>query len=75
MNTEGAGEGSGEGAGEHGGTRSAKVLKAPAAMPANAAARRLCALNQTYDVTRNGARLVMRYDEANNRFMGKVMST
>ncbi|MCE2470831.1 MAG: hypothetical protein J4G18_02835, partial [Anaerolineae bacterium] len=25
-----------------------------------------------YDVTRNGARLVMRYDEANNRFVGKV---
>jgi len=30
------------------------------------------ALNQIYDVTRNGARLVMRYDEANNRFVGKV---
>ncbi len=32
------------------------------------------ALNQIYDVTRNGARLVMRYDEANNRFMGKVVN-
>ncbi len=30
------------------------------------------ALNQIYDVTRNVARLVMRYDEANNRFVGKV---
>ena len=36
---------------------------------ANAIAR-----NQIYDVTRHGARLVMRYDEANNRFMGKVVN-
>ena len=30
--------------------------------------------NLIYDVTRNGARLVMRYDDANNRFIGKVVN-
>ena len=69
VNTEGAGEGSGEGgsegAGEHGGAGGEGVEGSGA----NA-----LALNQIYDVTRNGARLVMRYDEANNRFTGKVVN-
>jgi hypothetical protein len=32
-------------------------------------------LNQTYDVTRNGARLVLAYDQANNTFVGTVQNT
>ncbi len=65
VNTEGAGEGSGEGAGEHGG-RGGEGVEGSGA---NA-----LALNLIYDVSRNGARLVMRYDEANNRFIGKVVN-
>ena len=51
-----------EGTGEHGG-------RGGEGSGANAQA-----LNQIYDVTRNGARLVMRYDDANNQFKGKVVN-
>ena len=64
VNTEGAGEG----AGEHGG-RGGEGVEGVEGSSANA-----LALNLIYDVTRNGARLVMRYDEANNRFIGKVVN-
>ena len=33
------------------------------------------ALDEVYDVTHNGARLVMRYDETSNRFVGTVENT
>ncbi len=66
VNTEGAGEGSGaEGAGEHSG-QGGEGFEGSSA---NA-----LATNQIYDVTSNGARLVMRYDEANNRFIGKLVN-
>ncbi len=70
VNTEGAGESSGEGAGEHGG-QGPEGAGSDAGEGSGANAR---ALNQIYDVTRNGARTVMRYDAANNRFMGKVVN-
>jgi len=62
VSTEGVGEGSGEGAGEHG-SEGVEGSGANALAP-----------NQIYAVTRNGARLVMRYDDANSRFMGKVVN-
>ncbi|MCY4064282.1 MAG: hypothetical protein OXG53_18065 [Chloroflexi bacterium] len=70
VNTEGAGEGSGEGAGEHGG----QGLEGSGSDASEGSGANALDLNQIYDVTRNGARLVMRYDEANNRFMGKVVN-
>ena len=74
VSTEGSGEGSGEGgsegAGEHGGRGGEGVEVSGDA--AEGSGVNALAPNQIYDVTRNGARLVMRYDEANNRFMGKV---
>ena len=77
VNTEGAGEGSGEGggegAGEHGG-RGGEGVEGGGGDAAEGSGADALALNQIYDVTRNGARLVMRYDEANNRFMGKVVN-
>jgi len=73
VNTEGAGEGSGEGAGEHGG-RGGEGVEEGSGDTAEGSGADALALNQIYDVTRNGARLVMRYDEANNRFMGKVVN-
>ncbi|MCY3781777.1 MAG: hypothetical protein OXG78_15795, partial [Chloroflexi bacterium] len=72
VNTEGAGEGSGEGAGEHGG-RGGEGVEGGSDASEGSGANAL-APNQIYDVARNGARLVIRYDEANNRFMGKVMN-
>ena len=63
-------EGSGEGAGEHGG----QSLEGAGSDASEGSGANALALNQIYDVTRNGARLVMRYDEANNRFMGKVVN-
>ena len=66
MNTEGGGEG----AGEHGG----QSLEGAGSDASEGSGANALALNQIYDVTRNGARLVMRYDEANNRFMGKVVN-
>ena len=82
VNTEGAGEGSGEGgaegAGEHGGqggeSSSGAEGMASGSDVAEGAGANALALNQIYDVTANGGRLVMRYDEANNRFVGKVVN-
>ncbi|MCY4070388.1 MAG: hypothetical protein OXG60_03755 [Chloroflexi bacterium] len=65
VNTEGLGEGGAEGAGEHGG---------PGGEGLEGSGANALAPKQIYDVTRNGARLVMRYDEANNRFIGKVVN-
>ena len=62
VNTEGSGEGGGEGVEGGGGD-------AVEGSGANA-----LALNQVYDVICNGARLAMRYDEVNNRFVGKVVN-
>ncbi len=74
VNTEGAGEGSGnEGAGEHGG-RGGEGLEGSGSDANEGSGTNALAPNQIYDVTRNGARLVMRYDAANNRFMGKVVN-
>ena len=73
VNTEGAGEGSGEGAGEHGG-RGGEGVEGGGGDAAEGSGANALAPNQIYDVTRNGARLVMRYDEANNRFIGKVVN-
>ena len=73
VNTEGAGEGSGEGAGEHGG-RGGEGVEGAGSDASEGSGANALALNQIYDVTRNGARTVMRYDEANNRFMGKVVN-
>ncbi len=64
-------EGSGEGAGEHGG-RGGEGVEGSGGDAAEGSGATALALNQIYDVTRNGARLVMRYDEANNSFVGKV---
>ncbi|MDE2637641.1 MAG: hypothetical protein OXI30_14870 [Chloroflexota bacterium] len=61
VNTEGAGEG----AGEHGGAGGEGVEGSGA----NALAP-----NMIYDVTRNGAQLVMRYNAASNSFTGKVVN-
>lgn len=75
VNTEGAGEGSStEGAGEHGGRGGEGVegTEGSGGDATEGSGANALALNQIYDVTRNGARLVMRYDEANNRFVGKV---
>ncbi|MCY4540648.1 MAG: hypothetical protein OXE52_20700 [Chloroflexi bacterium] len=63
VNTEGAGEGSSGAEGMANGSDAAEGSGANA-----------LALNQIYDVTANGGRLVMRYDEANNRFVGKVVN-
>lgn len=73
VNTEGTGEGSGEGAGEHGG-RGGEGVEGGGSVASEGSGANALALNQIYDVTRNGARMVLRYDEANNRFMGKVMN-
>ncbi len=73
VNTEGSGEGSGEGAGEHGG-RGGEGLESSSGDATEGSGANALALNQIYDVTRNGARLVMRYDETNNRFIGKVVN-
>jgi len=69
INTDGAGEG----AGEHGG-RGGEGLEGGGSDGGEGSGANALALNQIYDVTRNGARLVMRYDEANSRFMGKVVN-
>ncbi len=69
VNTEGAGEG----AGEHGG-RGGEGVEGGGSDASEGSGANALALNQIYDVTRNGARLVMRYDEANNSFKGKVVN-
>ena len=69
VNTEGAGES----AGEHGG-RGGEGVEGGGSDASEGSGANALALNQIYDVTRNGARMVLRYDEANNRFMGKVMN-
>ena len=66
VNTEGAGES----AGEHG----SEGVEGSGSDASEGSGANALAPNQIYDVTRNGARLVMRYDDANNRFMGKVVS-
>ena len=73
VNTEGSGEGSREGAGEHGG-RGREGVESSGGDATEGSGANALAPNQIYDVTRNGARLVMRYDEANNRFIGKVVN-
>ena len=70
---EGAGEGGGEGAGEHGG-RGGEGLEGGGSDASEGSGANALALNQICDATRNGARLVMRYDEANNSFKGKVVN-
>ena len=62
VNTEGSGEGGGEG------------VEGSGNDTAEGSGTNALALNQTYEATCNGARLVMRYDEANNRFVGKVVN-
>jgi len=82
VNSEGAGEGNGEGAGEHGGgggegvegSGRAEGMESGSGDAAEGSGANAMAPNQIYDVTVNGARLVMRYDEANNRFIGKVVN-
>lgn len=72
VSTEGADEGAGEhggGGGEGEGEKGAEGSSGDACEGSGANA---LALNQFYDVTRNGARLILRYDEVTNRFVGKV---
>lgn len=66
-------KGAGEGAGEHGG-RGGEGVEGSGSDASEGSGANALALKQIYDVTRNGARLVMRYDEANNRFIGKVVN-
>ncbi|MCY4019290.1 MAG: hypothetical protein OXG39_07765 [Chloroflexi bacterium] len=83
VDSEGASEGNGEGAGEHGG-RGGEGLEGSSGAEgtesgsggdaAEGSGGDALAPDQIYDVTVNGARLVMRYDEANNRFIGKVVN-
>ena len=73
VNTEGAGEGSGEGAGEHGGAGGEGVEGSGSDASEGSGANAL-APDMIYDVTRNGARLVMRYNAASNSFTGKVVN-
>ena len=70
--------------GEHGGGEQRRKgsgggegsMKAAAAgTRRNERAPMLLALDETYDVTRNGARLIMRYDAASNQFIGTVQNT
>ena len=62
-----------EGAGEHGG-RGSEGVEGGGSDASEGSGANALALKQIYDVSRNGARLVMRYDEASNRFIGKVVN-
>lgn len=73
----------GRGAGEHGGRGGEGVAGSSGAEGvenrnagdvAEGSGANALALDQIHDVTRNGARLVMRYDDDNNRFIGKVVN-
>ena len=60
-------------------TRAGRALKAAAARRARRAVRRAAgatlAPDETFDAVRYGARLIMRYDAANNSFTGSVENT
>lgn len=62
-----------EGAGEHGG-RGGEGVEGSSGDATEGSDANALTLNQIYDVSNNGARLVMRYDEPNNRFIGKVVN-
>ena len=61
-------DGRGEGSGEHGGSGS----EGSEGDAAERAGSNALALDEIYDVTRNGARLILSYDPANNQFIGTV---
>ncbi len=76
--SEGAGEHqtkSSEGAGEHGGGSSEGSESGSGGDAAERAGANALALDETYDVTRNGARLILSYDAASNQFIGTVENT
>ena len=69
--SEGGREGGREGSGEHGGSGSEGPEESQSGSGGDAAERagaNALALDETYDVTRNGARLILSYDAANNQF-------
>ena len=69
---------SSEGGGEHGGSGSEGPEGSQSGSGGDAAERAgasALTLNETYDVTRNGARLILSYDAANNQFIGTVENT
>ncbi len=62
-----------EDSGEHGG-RGGEGIEGSGGDAAEGSGANALTKEQIYDVTRNGARLVMRYDATNNRFVGKVVN-
>ncbi|WP_419863862.1 FxLYD domain-containing protein [Candidatus Poriferisodalis sp.] len=69
----GGGENGGENGGESGGERGGEVTEAGGEGGGDTAAA--LTPDQTYDVTRNGARLRLAYDPATNTFNGTVTNT
>ena len=63
---------SSEGAGEHGGSGSEGTEGGSGGDSAVRSGANALALDEIYDVTRNGARLILRYDAAANQFVGAV---
>ena len=58
--------------GEHGSESGRERSESGAADSAEGSGEDALTLDESYDVTRNGARLVMRYDAASNSFVGAV---
>ena len=76
--SEGGGEhrtASSEGASEHGGSGSDGAEGGSGGDSAERSGANALALDEIYDVTRNGARLILRYDVENNQFIGTVENT
>ncbi len=76
VHTEGGGEGGGEqhGAGEGSGESGGEMSESGSAIGSEEGGNAL-ALNETFDMVRAGARLIMNYDAASNSFIGTVENT